>query len=148
MRQNTNQSPNTQNTPHTSHKRASYEVSFVRILEKIDCIIKAPHCTCIIIYLLWVTSRICGCLVTWFCYQVIAKPGNKTATVSWSDQADPYQFYVFLALTHRYMVLCKNFILAQCSLSINTTVTPHAYKHTEGQIRNKTHLYHIVWLSV
>ena len=27
----------------------------------------------------------CGCLVTWFCYQLIAKPGNKTATVSWSD---------------------------------------------------------------
>ena len=23
------------------------------------------------------------CLVTWFCYQLIAKPGNKTATVSW-----------------------------------------------------------------
>ena len=22
----------------------------------------------------------CGCLVTWFCYQLIAKPGNKTAT--------------------------------------------------------------------
>ena len=27
----------------------------------------------------------CGCLVTWFCYQLIAKPGNKTATVSWPD---------------------------------------------------------------
>ena len=26
-----------------------------------------------------------GCLVTWFCYQLIAKPGNKTATVSWPD---------------------------------------------------------------
>ena len=31
----------------------------------------------------WVRSRNCGCLVTWFCYQLIAKPGNKTATVSW-----------------------------------------------------------------
>ena len=28
---------------------------------------------------LWVRSRNCGCLVTWFCYQLIAKPGNKTA---------------------------------------------------------------------
>ena len=27
-------------------------------------------------------------LVTWFCYQLIAKPGNKTATVPWPD---PYQ---------------------------------------------------------
>ena len=31
----------------------------------------------------WVRSRNCGCFVTWFCYQLIAKPGNKTAAVSW-----------------------------------------------------------------
>ena len=30
---------------------------------------------------IWVRSRNCSCLVT--CYQLIAKPGNKTATVSW-----------------------------------------------------------------
>ena len=30
-------------------------------------------------------SRNCGFLVTWFCYQLIAKPGNKTATVPWPD---------------------------------------------------------------
>ena len=34
---------------------------------------------------IWVRSRNCGCLVTWFCYQLIAKPGNKTATFSWPD---------------------------------------------------------------
>ena len=34
---------------------------------------------------IWVRSRNCGCLVTWFCYQLIAKPGNKTATVSWPE---------------------------------------------------------------
>ena len=34
---------------------------------------------------IWVRSQNCGCLVTWFCYQMIAKPGNKTATVSWPD---------------------------------------------------------------
>ena len=34
---------------------------------------------------IWVRSRNCGCLVTWFCYQLIAKPGNKTATISWPD---------------------------------------------------------------
>ena len=32
-----------------------------------------------------VRSWNCGCLVTWFCYQLIAKPGNKTATVPWPD---------------------------------------------------------------
>ena len=35
--------------------------------------------------MIWVRSRNCGCLVTWFCYQLIAKPGNKTAAVSWPD---------------------------------------------------------------
>ena len=34
---------------------------------------------------MWVRSRNCGCFVTWFCYQLIAKPGNKTAAVSWPD---------------------------------------------------------------
>ena len=34
---------------------------------------------------IWVRLRNCGCLVTWFCYQLIAKPGNKTAAVSWPD---------------------------------------------------------------
>ena len=34
---------------------------------------------------IWVRSRNCGCLVTWFCYQLIAKPGNKTGTDSWPD---------------------------------------------------------------
>ena len=34
---------------------------------------------------IWVRSRKCGCLVTWFCYQLIAKSDNKTAAVSWPD---------------------------------------------------------------
>ena len=38
---------------------------------------------------IWVRSRNCGCLVTWFCYQLIAKPGNKTAAVSWPDPYFP-----------------------------------------------------------
>ena len=33
----------------------------------------------------WVRLRKCGCLVTWFCYQLIAKPGNKRAAVPWLD---------------------------------------------------------------
>ena len=35
--------------------------------------------------IIWVKSWRCGCLVTWFCYQMIAKPGNKTATPSWPE---------------------------------------------------------------
>ena len=34
---------------------------------------------------IWVRSRNCGSLVTWFCYQLIAKPGHKTAAVLWPD---------------------------------------------------------------
>ena len=36
-------------------------------------------------FLIWVLSRRCGCFVTWFCNQPIAKPGNKTATTPWPD---------------------------------------------------------------
>ena len=38
----------------------------------------------------WVRSRMCSCLVTWFCYHLIAKPGNKTAAPSWPD---PYHHW-------------------------------------------------------
>ena len=41
--------------------------------------------------LIWVRSRNCGCLVTWFCYHLIAKPGNKTATVPWPN---PYAHWL------------------------------------------------------
>ena len=34
---------------------------------------------------IWVRSRRCSSLVTWFCYHLIAKPGNKTAAPSWPD---------------------------------------------------------------
>ena len=42
---------------------------------------------------IWVRSRNCGCLVTWFCYPLIAKPGNKTAAV-WSP--DPYLYFTIV----------------------------------------------------
>ena len=35
--------------------------------------------------LIWVRSWKCSCLVAWFCCQLIAKPGNKTAAPSWPD---------------------------------------------------------------
>ena len=37
---------------------------------------------------IWVRSWRCACHVTWFCYQMIAKPGNKTGPPS---RPDPYQ---------------------------------------------------------
>ena len=41
-----NQILESQQTPHTSPSRASYGVSFVKILEKTDRVITAPHCIC------------------------------------------------------------------------------------------------------
>ena len=32
-----------------------------------------------------VKSWKCACLVTWFCYHLIEKPGNKTGALSWPD---------------------------------------------------------------
>ena len=43
--QNINKRLNLQKTHHTSPYRASYGVSFVRIFDKIDRVITAPHCT-------------------------------------------------------------------------------------------------------
>ena len=40
---------------------------------------------CFMSIFIWVRSRNWGCLATWFCYQLIAKPGNKTVAVSWPD---------------------------------------------------------------
>ena len=58
--------------------------------------------SCWVMYIyIWVRSRNCGCLVTWFCYQLIAKPGNKTATVPWPD---PYDAYCQLAVQEAYLI--------------------------------------------
>ena len=52
-------------------------------------VISHPHmhqcCTCKSGF----RSQRCGYLVTWFCYQFIAKPGNKTAAPLWPD---PYSY--------------------------------------------------------
>ena len=53
------------------------------------------------IHCIWVRSRNCGCLVTWFCYELITKPGNKTATVSWPD---PY-VYELISILSSWLIL-------------------------------------------
>ena len=40
---------------------------------------------CVSTHSRWIRSWRCSCLVTWFCYQLIAKPGNKTAASPWPD---------------------------------------------------------------
>ena len=62
-------------------------------------------------FIIWVRSRNCGCLVTWFCYQLIAKPGNKTAAVSWPDPytlgrplCDQSQILIYTSVTEVVLV--------------------------------------------
>ena len=50
-----------------------------------------------VIQLIWVKSQRCSCLVTWFFYQMIAKPGDKKAAPSWPD---PYQDDVMIYFTN------------------------------------------------
>ena len=61
--------------------------------------------------LIWVKSRNCGCLVTWFCYQLIAKPGNKTATVPWPDPVcTRLPLEVFISYCPNWHVLDGNLV--------------------------------------
>ena len=48
-----------------------------------SCLARDVH-LCIMVYI-WIRSWNCGCPVTWSCYQLIAKLGNKTATATWPD---------------------------------------------------------------
>ena len=52
---------------------------------------------------IWVRSWNCSCLVTWFCYQLIAKPGNKTATVPWPDPYPDSTTVTVCGHMHAYM---------------------------------------------
>ena len=54
---------------------------------------------------IWVRSRNCGCLVTWFCYQLITKSGNNTAAVPWPD---PYSLHRVFNGTCAIEILAQN----------------------------------------
>ena len=51
---------------------------------------------------MWVRSRKWACLVTWFCYHLIAQPGNKTGAPSWPD---PYCLFVNIWLSNLALTL-------------------------------------------
>ena len=72
---------------------------------------------------MWVKSRNCGCLVTWFCYQLIAKPGNKTAAVPWPD---PYGMELDAALRIVYSFKSIHLICNNPNLSF--TLSNNSYR--------------------
>ena len=70
---------------------------------------------------IWVRSRNCGCLVAWFYYQLIAKPGNKTATVPWPDPYDPlYKWVNFDAWPQQAIALAIVYLPPVRSSDIHT----------------------------
>ena len=79
-------------------------------------------------YFIWVRSRNCGCLVTWFCYQLIAKLGKKTATVSWPDPYTDWDQYV-IGLQHLSWCIELNFIHLSWLQCLNSLRPRNTYLH-------------------
>ena len=72
----------------SKYKHFNYKNAFAKChLQNASHFVSTSMCSHVVGSLIpiWVRSRNCGCLVTWFCYQLIAKPGNKTAAVPWPD---------------------------------------------------------------
>ena len=61
------------------------------------------HCTRRL-HWIWVRWQNCGCLVTWFCYQLIAKLVNKTAAV---PSPDPYKVHSRNYVHHSSLVMFR-----------------------------------------
>ena len=81
-----------------------------------------------------------SCLVTWFCYHMIAKPGNKTGTPLWPDQ------YVLNNIVH--------LILPVTGPSLHPSVTKPNPTNSFHLILNSTHnlwkvpqIYYNLWVS-
>ena len=72
----------------TKHSKAKTVCIFLGIYCRYQTRLGTPSqlncCWCLgIVLTIWVRSRKWGCLVTWFCYHMIAKLGNKTAAPLW-----------------------------------------------------------------
>ena len=62
-------------------------------------------------YHIRVRSQNCSCLVRWFCYQLIAKPGNKTASVPWPHL---YSYWKFSTQARQNLTLSHLLTLRPC----------------------------------
>ena len=79
------------------------------------CLLMTWHCDCEVLryqqthwwptldptgMCIWVRSQRCSWLVTWFCYQLIAKPGNKIVAPS---RPDPYIYEYSLGINSLWL---------------------------------------------
>ena len=97
LRQSINQSLNPQKTPHISPYRASYGVYFVGIWEKIDSIIRAPHCVILWamlknVQVIWNSNqRNCVCSHHCGCWCISAKPSEAMA---WDTEINIWDWHL------------------------------------------------------
>ena len=85
---------------------------------------------------IWVRSPYSGCLVTWFCYQLIEKEGNRTAIDPW-----PHPYNMFSNTHKRYQVvhkwahdMCPFLVLVHSlhfSIFLQNTHKRHPIAHTK-----------------
>ena len=84
---------------------------------------------------IWVRLWMCACLVTWFCYQMIAKPGNRTSP---SSCPDPFAFWEVVQT--RFLTQAAALLLSICSLR-----TSHLHdewqKYTERTSINSPYMF-------
>ena len=66
-------------------------IIYMNILYIIICHLSIPQGA---MHSIWVRSWRCGCLATWFCCQMTAKPGSKTVAPSWPDPSYAQGFAV------------------------------------------------------
>ena len=94
------------NGPIKSQFCTFHNSSFVCIFQGMKSKLVLHEALILGLFSIWVRSRNCGCVVTWSCYQLIARPGNKTATVSWPD---PYKAEQGLSQLERRHYTCDVF---------------------------------------
>ena len=99
---------------------------------------------------IWVRSWKFGCLVTWFCYHLIEKPGNKTAAVSWPD---PYHCFEVVwcckgmsrngtvHIPAKYPIVYKRIFNHNDSKIITTTITNNNISHSHNKNNDNTVVY-------
>ena len=87
-------------------------------------------------YMGQVTSRRCGCLVTWFCYQMIAKPGNETAALHdlthiWNSclQAD-----LFCLVLYGWFTTLGSLLLTSINFLIPAWISNHMHSKVWDEI--------------
>ena len=81
----------------------------------------------VLVNIIWVRSRRWACLVIWFCYDLIAKSGNKTSAPSWPDPYTLYQTVLFTKQKIKPITLVLSFVPDTASHDRRGTTDGHTW---------------------